>query len=283
MTFSIVAADPATGDVGVAVASKFLAVGAVVPWARAGAGAVATQSWADVTFGPRGLDLLAAGHGPEAVIEQLLADDAQRETRQVGIARADGHAASFSGASCMDWAGSQVGTSFTAQGNILTGPEVVEAMATVFEQTSGEPLARRLFMALQAGDGQGGDQRGRQSAALLVARPRGGYGGNHDRYLDLRVDDYPRPVEELGRLLDLHRLYFDRPESGSVIRVGDGLRTELEGILDTTGRGGDRGSFGNRLYGLIATENLEERWVDAEHLDPLVLDFLRGLDAPATD
>jgi uncharacterized Ntn-hydrolase superfamily protein len=279
VTFSIVAADPATGDVGVAVASKFLAVGAVVPFARAGAGAVATQSWADVTFGPRGLDLLAAGSGPDDALAALLDGDDGRETRQVGIVAADGRATTFSGTACMDWAGGRVGTAYAAQGNILAGPQVVDAMATGFEQAAGQPLARRLAAALRAGDQAGGDRRGRQSAALLVARPGGGYGGNHDRYLDLRVDEHPRPVEELGRLLDLHRLYFDRPDPATVLRVSDPLRTELEAVLSATGRSGDPASFGKRLYGLVATENLEERWVDDLHMDPLVLEFLRGLDA----
>jgi uncharacterized Ntn-hydrolase superfamily protein len=277
MTFSIVAADPETGDVGVAVASKFLAVGAIVPWARAGAGAVATQSFADVTFGPRGLDALAGGLSPDDALARLLVDDAERETRQVGVVSADGRAASFSGANCMVWAGTRTGNRFAAQGNILAGPEVVEAMADTFESTSGPPLADRLLAALRAGDAQGGDRRGQQSAALLVARPNGGYGGNHDRYLDLRIDDHPQPVEELGRLMDLHHLYFDRPDPASLLPLTDEIRNELEAVLQRTGRSGTPASFGDRFYELIATENLEERWVSADQIDPQALAFIRRL------
>ena len=277
MTFSIVAADPGTGDVGVAVASKFLAVGAVVPFARAGAGAVATQSFADVTLGPRGLEALAKGGAPSLILEQLLAADSERETRQVGMVNAAGDPATFTGSGCMDWAGGRAGAGYAAQGNILAGPAVVDAMATAFEAAVGAPLADRLIAALAAGDEEGGDRRGRQSAALIVARPHGGYGGNHDRYLDLRVDDHPSPVEELSRLLDLHRLYFDRPNEADLISVDDTLRTELEGALSRLGRSGAPETFADRLYALIATENLEERWVSAERVDTRVVEFLRAL------
>jgi uncharacterized Ntn-hydrolase superfamily protein len=278
MTFSIVAADPGTGDVGVAVASKFLAVGAVVPFARAGAGAVATQSFADVTLGPRGLEALAKGGAPSLILEQLLAGDSERETRQVGIVNAAGDAATFTGSECMEWAGGRTGAGYAAQGNILAGPAVVDAMATAFEAAAGAPLADRLLAALAAGDEAGGDRRGRQSAALIVARPDGGYGGNHDRYLDLRIDDHPSPVEELSRLLDLHRLYFDRPSEADLIGVDDALRADLEAVLANTGRSGAPDTFGDRLYTLIATENLEERWVSADRVDTRVVEFLRTLN-----
>lgn len=277
MTFSIVAADPETGDVGVAVASKFLAVGAIVPWARAEVGAVATQSFADVTLGPRGLALLAEGLPPDQALDRLLVDDAERETRQVGIVSADGRAASFSGANCMDWAGGRMGSGYAAQGNILAGEQVVAAMADTFESTAEQPLADRLLAAIRAGDAQGGDRRGRQSAALLVARPNGGYGGNHDRYLDLRIDDHPQPVEEVGRLMDLHHLYFDRPNPASLLPLTDDIRSEMEAVLQHTGRGGEPATFGDRFYELIATENLEERWVSADQIDPQALAFIRRL------
>ena len=278
MTFSVAAADPITGDVGVAVASKFLAVGAVVPFARAGSGAVATQSFADVTFGVRGLDAMEMGASPSEALKQLLSADAQRETRQVGLVSSDGTAATFTGSECMDWAGGRTGDGFAAQGNILVGRQVVDAMADAFERSTGQSLADRLLAALAAGDAQGGDRRGRQSAALVVARAGGGYGGNHDRYLDLRVDDHTTPVDELGRLLSLHRLYFDRPDPASLVEVDTELRAELETILAGLGRGGDTPTFGERLYGLVATENLEERWISPERMDPQVVRFLRQLN-----
>jgi uncharacterized Ntn-hydrolase superfamily protein len=275
VTFSIVAVDTKAGDVGVAVASKFLAVGAVVPWARSDAGAVATQSFADVTFGARGLEAMAGGVSPETALEHLLADDAERRLRQVGLVAMGGQSATFTGDGCMEWAGGRTGPGYAAQGNILAGPQVVAAMAEAFESSAGNPLADRLVAALTAGDARGGDRRGRQSAALMVARPGGGYGGNHDRYLDLRVDDHPTPVAELARLLDLHRLYFDRPDAASVVPLDPDLRAELESILARQGRRGDPATFGERLYALVATENLEERWISAEQMDPQVVDFLR--------
>lgn len=174
-TFSIVAFDQGTGDLGIAVASKFLAVGAVVPWARAGVGAIATQSYANVSYGPRGLELLATGAPAAEVLRNLVENDGGRERRQVGIVDARGGAATFTGTDCHAWAGGQTGVGYAAQGNLLTGPEVIQAMVTTFEQTRGS-LAERLLAALAAGDTAGGDRRGRQSAALLVVRGKGGYG-----------------------------------------------------------------------------------------------------------
>jgi uncharacterized Ntn-hydrolase superfamily protein len=236
---------------------------------------VATQSFADVTFGARGLEAMAGGASPETVLEHLLADDAERRLRQVGLVAMGGQSATFTGEGCMEWAGGRTGTGYAAQGNILAGPQVVGAMADAFEASAGNPLADRLLATLTAGDAQGGDRRGRQSAALMVARPGGGYGGNHDRYLDLRVDDHPTPVAELARLLDLHRLYFDRPDPGTVVPLGPDLRAELESILAWQGRRGNPATFGERLYALVATENLEERWISAEQMDPQVVEFLR--------
>lgn len=203
-TFSIVAFDPETGDLGVAVQSKYLAVGTVVPFAEAGVGAVATQSLANTTFGPRGLELLRAGNEPRVVLDRLLADDPQRGARQVGIIDASGRAATFTGDECLTWAGGRTGDNYSVQGNILAGPGVVDAMARAFEETAGD-LATRMVAALAAGQAAGGDVRGRQSAALLVVREGGGYGGFSDRFIDLRVDDHETPIEELGRLLDLRR------------------------------------------------------------------------------
>ncbi len=201
-TFSIVARDPATGDLGVAVQSKFFAVGSVVPFAAAGIGAVATQSYANTTFGPRGLEMLAEGTAPTGVIDALLADDADRGLRQVGLVDAAGNATNFTGDGCLPWAGARLGEGYSVQGNLLAGPEVVDAMAAAYEDTSGD-LATRLVASLAAGQAAGGDKRGRQSAALLVVREGGGYGGLDDRYIDLRVDDHDTPVAELQRLLDM--------------------------------------------------------------------------------
>jgi uncharacterized Ntn-hydrolase superfamily protein len=201
-TFSIVARDPATGELGIAVASRFFAVGSVVPWARAGAGAVATQSFANTSFGPRGLDLLAGGASAKEALEILLRGDPEREKRQVGIVAADGSSATFTGTGCNPWAGGRSGPNWAAQGNILAGEAVVAAMEASFLASKG-PLAERLYAALAAGDARGGDARGRQSAAILVVKEGAGYGGFTDRAVDVRVDDHERPFAELRRLVDI--------------------------------------------------------------------------------
>lgn len=202
-TFSIVAADPEAGEVGVAVASRFFAVGSVVPWARAGVGAVATQANANTTFGPRGLELLASGRGAQAALDALLASDDGRARRQVGLVRADGASATWSGPGCTAWAGGRAGPGYAVQGNILAGEAVVAALERRFRETRGRPLAERLVEALVAGDAAGGDARGRQSAAVLVAREGGGYNGFTDRAVDVRVDDHADPIVEIARLTRL--------------------------------------------------------------------------------
>ena len=199
MTFSIVAFDPANGDLGVAVASKFPCVGAVVPWAKAGVGAVATQAWANTDFGPDGLRLMAGGMPAGPALDAVLEGDDGRDERQVGFVDAAGGAATFTGSGCAEWAGGVSGEHFAAQGNILAGAGVVDAVARAFGSADGE-LCDRLLTALMAGDAEGGDRRGRQSSALLVVRDRGGYEGRNDRYIDLRVDDHPDAPAELGRL-----------------------------------------------------------------------------------
>jgi uncharacterized Ntn-hydrolase superfamily protein len=200
-TFSIVAADPESGEVGVAVASRFFAVGTVVPHARAGVGAVATQSYANTDFGPHGLSLLSHGNPPKQVLEVLLGNDKGRTRRQVGLVTAEGKSASYTGSDCNAWAGGRSGPNYAVQGNILTGEKVVVEMEKAFLSTAGKPLGERLFAAIEAGDAAGGDSRGKQSAALLVCRKGGGYGGYTDRAIDIRVDDNPDPIAELGRLL----------------------------------------------------------------------------------
>ena len=201
-TFSIVAYDPDNEEWGVAVASKFLAVGSMVPWARAGVGAVATQAWGNPNYGPDGLDLLEEGKTPDEVIEILTEADPRGEFRQLGIIDKNGNTASFTGDQCLDWAGSKEGKNYSVQGNILAGREVVDSMADVFKNSEG-PLADRLITALEAGQEAGGDKRGRQAAALFVVKENAGINGLDDRYIDLRVDDHQTPIQELKRLLQL--------------------------------------------------------------------------------
>ena len=208
-TFSIVGYDPNNGDLGIAVQSKFFAVGAVVPWAEAGVGAIATQSWANTTYGPRGLQLLKIGLTSDQALEHLIKDDPDKELRQVGIVDASGNATHYTGTKCNDWAGAVSGEHYTTQGNILTGEDVVQAMGESFEHTDGE-LADKLLTALVAGQENGGDKRGQQSAALLVVRKNGGYSGFNDRYIDLRVDDADKPIQELERLLKIHKQFFSQ-------------------------------------------------------------------------
>jgi uncharacterized Ntn-hydrolase superfamily protein len=212
-TFSIVAYDPVRKEWGVAVQSKYFGVGTVVPWARAGAGALATQSYANVSYGPKGLDLLEEGLSASEVVARLTGEDAERERRQLGVVDAQGRAASFTGAECNRWAGHLTGTNFCVQGNILAGEGVVKAMAEAFEKARAARkggLADWLVGVLQAGQDAGGDTRGEQSAALLVVREKGGHGGAHDRFIDLRVDDHARPIQELARLLEIHRKFYPR-------------------------------------------------------------------------
>ncbi|MDA7650029.1 DUF1028 domain-containing protein [Verrucomicrobiales bacterium] len=212
-TFSIVGSDPDTGELGVAVQSKIVAVGAVVPWARAGIGAIATQSFANVSYGQKGLELLKKDKSPKEVIALLTKDDAAKAYRQVGVLASNGNTANFTGEKCMKWAGGISGENFTIQGNILANENVISEMAKSFIQSNGKaPLAQRLISALKAGQLAGGDKRGRQSASLLVVKEKWGYGGNNDRFRDLRVDDHQAPIEELQRVYNKHIKLFPRPK-----------------------------------------------------------------------
>lgn len=210
-TFSIVARDSNTGELGVAVQSKFIAVGSAVPYARAGVGAIASQAWGNVRYGPVGLELLKDGKSPQEVTRLMTNADPRRAQRQVGVIGLEGNASIYTGKKCMDWAGGQTGPDYAVQGNILTGPEVTKAMAKAFEDTNGT-LAERMIESLRSGQKAGGDKRGRQSAALLIVRKGWGYGGLNDRFRDLRVDDHPTPIEELERIYRLHRKIFARPD-----------------------------------------------------------------------
>lgn len=206
-TFSIVGRDSSTGELGVAVASRFFAVGSVVPWARADVGAVATQSFANTSFGPRGLELLNNGATPEEALHILLRSDADPGKRQVGIVSASGESVTYTGKECISWAGGRSGPNYAIQGNILAGDSVVIAMEAAFLKTQGT-LADRLYAALLAGDSKGGDKRGRQSAALIVVKKNAGYGGFTDRAIDIRVDDHPEPFKELGRILNYAQMNY---------------------------------------------------------------------------
>ncbi len=255
MTYSIVARDPVTGDLGVAVQSKFLAVGAVVPWARAGVGAVATQAFANVAYGPDGLALLGDGSSAEEALRRLVSADDQREHRQVGIVDARGGAATHTGPQCFAWAGGRTGEGFAAQGNILAGAGVVDGLADTF-LAGGRPFPELLVACLAAADSAGGDRRGRESAALLVVRAGGGYGGWNDRYIDLRVDHHDDPIGELARLVDLQRLYFERPSPADLVPIDDATAADIRTTLERLGAGpgGRFGAVYTPMSGVPATE-----------------------------
>jgi uncharacterized Ntn-hydrolase superfamily protein len=276
MTFSIVARSADGLAHGVAVASKFLAVGAAVPAAQAGVGAIATQSYANLAYRPQGLALLATGVPAAGVVAGLTAADDGRDQRQVGVVGATGDGASFTGTGCHAWAGGATGDGFAIQGNILTGPDVVDAIRTAWLSSDpADPLARRLHAALFAGDRAGGDRRGRQSAALLVVEKGQGYGGTGDVVADLRVDDHPDPVVELGRLLDLHSLYFDKPDPDDLLELTGDLAGEVGALLARLGHDPVSQGLDLALAGWAGIENLEERMVPGR-IDPLVLAHLRA-------
>jgi uncharacterized Ntn-hydrolase superfamily protein len=281
-TFSIVAYDPAERAWGVAVASKFLACAALVSWARAGAGAVATQAYCKVGFGLDGLALMQSGVPAPDVLARLLAADSGAATRQVGMVDMNGRAAAHTGAACHNWAGHHVGEGFAVQGNLLTGADVIAAMAAAYTAARGE-LADRLYAALAAGDDAGGDRRGKQAAGIVVVRAGGGYGGDNDRYLDLRVDDDPAPIPKLGDLLTAHHLFFGQPQPADRIPITADIARELQAMLV-------RGGYSTRepdgvwdeasiaaFFALVGTENVEERWSpsDAHGIDRVALDYLR--------
>ena len=234
MTYSIVALDAATGDLGVATQSKFLAVGAVVPWARADVGAIATQSFANVRYGPDGLAALAGGRSAAEVLAGLVAADPLREQRQAGIVDRHGTAATHTGRECFAWAGGRTGKGYAAQGNILAGEDVVNGIAETFE-AGGLPFPELLVACLAAAEAAGGDRRGRESAAIYIVRAEGGYGGGNDRLIDLRVDDHEDPVRELGRVLGMHRLYLDRPAESDLRPMDESLAAELRELLTGVG------------------------------------------------
>jgi uncharacterized Ntn-hydrolase superfamily protein len=266
-TYSIVACDLDASQWGVAVQSKFLSVGSVVPWAEPAVGAVATQAYANPRYGPDGLALLREGLAAEAVVQRLVAGDDGRDERQLGVVDAHGNAASYTGSGCLDWAGHRTGHCYAAQGNILVGPETVAALADTFEATAGQSLALRLLECLAAAQRAGGDRRGQQSAALLLVERDGGYAGMTDVVLDLRVDDHPQPIEELRRIHTLHDRLFGTTPRGEWLPLEGALGAEVEERLARLGH--------ESLGAWAGVENLEERVDGSDAIDPVVLEALR--------
>ncbi len=272
-TYSIVACDLEAREWGVAVQSKFLAVGAAVPYAEAEIGAIATQALANLSYGPRGLELLRGGHNADDVVAELVASDPEREHRQLGVVDSHGRAAAYTGASCFDWAGGATGPGYAAQGNILTSGDTVAELARSFEMTRGKPLAERLIASLRGAQATGGDRRGQQSSSLLVVRRGAGYGGTGDRVVDLRVDDHTTPIIELERLYWIHQRLFGTTPREQWIQVDDDLRTEIEERLRA--KGYMQPSVPDAFNAWAGTENLEERVDGLAGIDPVVLKALR--------
>jgi uncharacterized Ntn-hydrolase superfamily protein len=276
MTFSIVACDLKEKAWGIAVASKFPAVGAVVPWASAEAGAVATQSFANTSFGPNGLQLMNSGLSAKETLAKLLMEDPGRDLRQVGLVDRKGRSATHTGPGCFPWAGGIAGKGYAIQGNILANDRVVRAMERKFLAAKGD-LPSRLHAALLAGDRAGGDKRGRQSAAIYVVKPNGGYGGFVDRWIDYRVDDHENPVVRLGELLQLHHLYFEKSPVGERLMLKGKALEQIMMILKTGGYIRKNRSFRDSFNELIGNENFEER-ADPEGawIDKPVMKYLLG-------
>ena len=267
-TYSLCACDLDAGQWGVVTQSKFLAVGSIVPWAEPGAGAIATQSFANWRYGPDGLALLRQGLTASEVVERLTSADDDREQRQLGIVDAQGGSATFTGSGCHGWAGGRNGNEYAAQGNILVSGDTVDALAETFEATAGKPLADRLLGSLAAAQAAGGDRRGQQSAALLVVERNGGYAGLSDVPFDLRVDDHPQPIGELHRIYGIHQALFGTTPRDEWLPVDDALRGEIEARLAQVGH--------TNLADWAAVENLEERLDGDDAIDPVVLEALRS-------
>jgi uncharacterized Ntn-hydrolase superfamily protein len=273
-TYSIVACDLERREWGVAVQSKFLAVGSLVTWAEPHVGAVATQSYVNPRYGPRGLALLREGLSAEETVERLTAEDDGRDLRQVGAVDGQGRGASYTGSECYDWAGGRTGPCYAAQGNILVSEATVDGLAETFEGTAGRPLSERLLDCLAAAQGAGGDRRGQQSAALYVVKKDAGYAGLSDVCVDLRVDDHPTPIAELARLYGLHQLYFGVTPDEQWVDVDDAVRAELRDRLTRLGYADE--PLAKAFDAWVATENLEDRVRGLERVDPVVLAELRN-------
>jgi uncharacterized Ntn-hydrolase superfamily protein len=272
-TYSIVACDLEAEQWGVAVQSKFLSVGSVVPWAEPHVGAVATQAYANPRYGPQGLTLLRGGLSAQEVVDRLTEADDGRDHRQLGIVDGKGAAATYTGSECMDWAGGRTGTGYAAQGNILVSGETVDAMAESFEASVGRPLAERLIDCLAAGQAAGGDSRGQQSSALLVVERDGGYAQMSDVVVELRVEDHERPIEELRRIYVLHDEIFGSTPREQWLEVDEALGAELRERLARLGYDGD---LGEAFPSWAEKENFEDRVEGIEQIDPVVLEALRS-------
>lgn len=279
-TFSIVARDPTNGDMGIVVQSKFPAVGAVVPWALAEVGAVASQAWANTSYGPRGIELMSGGKSASETLKILLQDDDKTEHRQVGIVDAKGRAVAHTGTECMDWAGHVIGDGYACQGNILAGEAVVKNMAEAYESTEGD-LIDKLLAVIRAGQAAGGDKRGMQSAAILVVREGGGYEGGNDRYVDVRVDDHPSPIEELERIFHLYDMtLLSREDPSRLLTIEGNLVTKIQNALVTLGllESAVEDSFTpasqSALQEWINTNNFENKYRDDGTIWQSVLDYL---------
>ncbi|KAB1911590.1 DUF1028 domain-containing protein [Micromonospora sp. AMSO31t] len=280
MTFSIVARS-ADGLVhGIAVASKFLAAGALVPAAEAEVGALASQAHANLAYRSQGLAMLRTGVAAADVVAGLIAADPGRDDRQLGVVGAKGDGATWTGPRCHPWAGGQSGDGWAAQGNILAGPEVIDALRDTWLGSADLPVPQRLLAALAAGDRAGGDRRGRQSAALFVVRRHGGYAGTGDELVDLRVDDHHDPVTELGRLLDIHTLLFGTPDPATLLDLTGPVADEVAALLAAAGHPVGPAGVEEALDAWAGVENLEERIVPGR-IDPVVLDHLRRTTPPA--
>jgi uncharacterized Ntn-hydrolase superfamily protein len=271
-TYSIVAVDLDAEQWGVAVQSKFLSVGSVVPWAEPHVGAVATQAYANPRYGPNGLQLLREGLSAQEVVDKLTSEDEGRDHRQLGVVDAKGNAATYTGKECLDWAGGRTGTGYAAQGNILVSAETVDAMAERFEGSFG-PLAIRLIDCLAAAQAAGGDSRGQQSSALLVVQRDGGYAGMSDKVVELRVEDHELPIEELRRIFTLHDEIFGTTPREEWLDVDEELSAELGERLAKLGY---EGELKDAFTSWTGKENLEDRVDGIEQIDPVVLEALRS-------
>jgi uncharacterized Ntn-hydrolase superfamily protein len=291
-TFSIAAFDPHSGDLGVAVQSKFPNVRAVVPWAEAEVGAIATQALANASYGPNGLALMANGATAEEALKILIENDSLREERQAGVVDAKGNSATWTGRNTFDWAGGNAGGNwagrggivkgkfFAAQGNILVGKETIEAIERTFQDTKGS-LADKLVAALVAGGKAGGDRRGEQSAALLVVRKGAGYQGQLDNFIDISVYDHPHPLQELERLYQMHKLYFFKSDPKNLMQIDESLCRELQQIMKDRGfyKGEVTGAFDNEtrknLQDFMYWENYDERVRNDDQIDTEVVQDIR--------
>jgi uncharacterized Ntn-hydrolase superfamily protein len=280
VTFSIVAFDPSNGDLGVAVESKFIAVGSVVPWAKAGVGAIATQAASNISFGPQGLRMLEDGLSASEALQKLLETDLAPETRQLAIVDVKGGVAAHTGKDCLNWAGHVIGSGFSCQGNILASSSVVTSMAKAYKETPGD-LIEKLLQALTAGQAAGGDRRGQQSSALLVVRKKGGYEGYTDRYVDLRVDEHPAPIDEMKRIFRIYDMtMLSREDPSNLLAIDEKITIALQRDLKKLRLydGEVNGTFDQAtrqaLTNLVNINNFENKMRDDGRIWKSVLGYL---------